>query len=120
MSSKENVDVNKNVERKRPKTLSKNGKIYYKISPEINRAGQIKYYKDNKNKIAPNAILSRLEKTGNIPQIKSLEKYPNIITEETIMKSYKKFKEHNEDPEKFIHTKNKLIVLLKKINDLGK
>ena len=103
---------------KRTKTLSKNGKYYYKISAECNRAGQLKHYHDNKKTIAPQSILDRLAKTGNVPQLKSFSKYPDIINEEKVMEAYKLFKEHNTEPEKFMETKKRLMIVLKKINDL--
>lgn len=103
---------------KRTKTLSRNGKWYYKISAERNRAGQVKHYHDNKGLIAPNSILDRLAKSGNVPQLKSFSKYPDIINEAKVLEAYKHFKEHNTEPEKFIETKKRLMAVLKKINDL--
>ena len=103
IENKENIDNEiKDVERKRIKTLSKKGNIYYKISPEVNRLAQHKHYHDNKEAIAVKTILQRLEKTGNVPQYASVKKFPEIITEERMVKSYRVFKDTNTDPEKFI------------------
>ena len=90
--------------------------MYYKTSAEVNRAGQLKHYYENKEAVSTKSILFRLETKGNIPQYQSYVKYPSILTEEVIMISYKKFRDINEDPEKFIATKKKLMTLLKKID----
>ena len=101
---------------KRVRTLSKNGIIYYKNSPEVNREGQKKYYNDHKENLAPQSVLNRLEKIGNVPQFASVKKYPSYINEESIMRSYRAFKEHNDDPEKYIVVRDKINKLIKKID----
>tara|TARA_R110000751_G_scaffold174922_3_gene281193 strand:+ start:878 stop:1258 length:381 start_codon:yes stop_codon:yes gene_type:complete len=115
---KENIIKDNNIlERKRTKTVSKHGNMYYKTSLEVNRIGQHKHYLENKESIATKSILARLETTGSIPQFSSIKKYPLLITEETIMKGYRIFNKKNNDPEKFIIVKKKLMVLLKKLEN---
>lgn len=113
------IKDNNILERKRTKTMSKNGNMYYKTSLEVNRAGQYKHYHDNKDQVSTKSILLRLESTGNIPQFNSIKKFPYILTEDVIMKGYKIFKDKNDDPERFLIVKNKLMSLLKKMEKLN-
>ena len=103
---------------KRTKTLSKNNKIYYKISDEINRAAQIKHYWDHKSTIAPLSILHRMREYGSIPQLKSFKKYPDILNEKTIVDAYRTYMDKCNDAERAILVKNKMMTFIKKIDDL--
>ena len=95
-------------------------KMYYKISDEVNKAAQKKFYEKNKDLINAKGILERLEHTGNIPQLKSFSKYPDIITEEAVIRSYQIFiKQDDIEPLKIKMTRDKLKILQAKLNPIS-
>lgn len=95
-------------------------KVYYKIDNEVNKAAQKKFYEKNKDSINAKGILERLQHKGNIPQLKSFSKYPDYITEETVIRAYQIFiKQDDIEPQKIKSTRDKLKQLQNKLNPIS-
>ena len=93
--------------------------LYYKISDEVNKAAQKKFYEKNKTIINARGILERLEHKGNIPQLKSFEKYPLYITEESVIRAYEKFiRQDDIEPQKIKETRDKIKILQNKLHPI--
>ena len=91
------------------KVVSKNGKTYYPIDPEVQRQKMVKYYDNNKERIIRKKILSySLEVLGRVPTLSSIEKYG--ISPGELVQHFKGFKENCQDTEIIKKTQEKLLL----------
>ena len=112
------TEVVSKIDTKTTRVVSKNGKIYYKNNPEYNRNAQHIHYQKIKTNVLSDKILERIAGQGTIPQLKSLEKYPEQITTITILKAFYKWSEGQKDLLMVAHKEAKLKALFKLKNDL--
>lgn len=78
------------------RTVSSNGKVYWKPPADVYSETSKRYYEGNKNKIIRQKLLKQLEVNGRVPTKTSCEKYE--ITPVEMMARYEIFRtEHQDD-----------------------
>ena len=107
-----------NIDTKTTRVVSKNGKVYYKNNPEYNRNAQHIHYQKIKLSILSDKILERVATQGTIPQLKSLDKFPDLITPIAILKAFYKWSAEQDDLFMVAKKEAKLKALFKLKNDL--
>ena len=98
---------------KRTRTVSKNGKVYYKNPPERNRLAQKKHYTEFTHQIRVDAILKSIEK-GMCPRLGTITKYPEL-TEDAIMQKFRIFKERCTDPDDYLKRSRNIVHLFSQL-----
>ena len=96
---------------------SRNGVWYYPKEREYNRACGHTYYVAHSETVKPKLILDNLAKKGSVPQIVSVRKYPDDLTEKKIWEAFQTFSDNFKDSDKFPITQKKMIKLQQKICD---
>jgi hypothetical protein len=105
---------------KRIKTLSKNGNWYLKNPTERNRLGQKAHYDKCADTIKPLLTLKRLAVKGMCPRLSSYNKYPEYINRKELLTAYKLYKDTKPEPDVLYSLKDKIYVLIDKIDELEK
>lgn len=95
------------------RVISKNGKAYYPVDPEIQRVRMLKYYDTNKTTLVRKKILDYgLGHLGRIPTLGSIEKYS--ITPGELILHFENFKKVCQDAEVLEKSQAKLMKRISK------
>tara|TARA_R110000803_G_scaffold142752_2_gene209033 strand:+ start:994 stop:1317 length:324 start_codon:yes stop_codon:yes gene_type:complete len=89
------------------RTVSRNGKIYWKPPPEVYTETSRRYYEGSKDKIIRQKLLKQVELNGRIPTKTSVDKYD--ITPAELMGRYEIFRTENEDEDRVKNVQEKLL-----------
>ena len=116
MNTLENENLNGiNPNPKRSWIESRHGTWYYPKTLEYNRTCASVYYKNHSETVKPKMILENLAKKGSVPQLVSVDKFPNELTAKKIWDAFEIYRETSKDTEKFPKTQKKIIKLQRKM-----